>query len=473
MDAHALTPRRVAIARAPSANYGPLHLGRCHGPAFEAVTGLFRALGLDSGVSAREAWNPLGDLVAPGARVVVKPNWVLHENDSGAGLDCLITHTSVLDAILFFLGRARPAQVVLGDAPIQRCDFSRLVRDAGIDALVEHHQRCGLPLVLADFRARVMTVEHGRTTFRDRPERDGRCVAFDLGQQSFLEPVTEPGASFRVTSYHPKHLGLSHRPGTHRYLVARELVEADVVISVPKLKCHLKAGLTGALKNLVGISADKACLPHHRKGGSAVGGDCYPGFALTRHLCEAAYDVANAFERHTRLAHIARLPIRIYKHIGAALGWDTRVDGSWYGNDTVWRMCLDLHRLLTYGRPDGTLASTPQRSIFSIVDAIVAGEGDGPLSPTPVAAGFLTAGSNPAAVEWVNAVQMGFDPARIPLVREAMRSTGPLPLAGFDEDAIEVVGLGDAVRVADLCPTHARAFKPARGWQGHVELAHP
>ena len=57
------------------------------------------------------------------------------------------------------------------------------------------------------------------------------------------------------------------RRGRHRYLVARELIEADVVFNVPKLKTHKKAGVTGALKNLVGINGHKAYLPHHRKGG--------------------------------------------------------------------------------------------------------------------------------------------------------------------------------------------------------------
>jgi hypothetical protein len=153
------------------------------------------------------------------------------------------------------------------------------------------------------------------------------------------------------------------------------------------------------------------------------------------------------------------------------LGWDTRVDGSWHGNDTVWRTCLDLHRILRYGRADGTLAGEPQRGVFSIVDAIVAGEGDGPLSPTPVHSGFMTAGCSPVSVEWVNARLMGFDPVRIPLLREAMRSTGEFGLVdGFDEHAIELLGLPDGIRLADLQPLNGHVFQAPRAWRGHVEL---
>ena len=60
-------------------------------------------------------------------------------------------------------------------------------------------------------------------------------------------------------------------------VVDQAIIDADLVINVPKLKTHKKAGVTGALKNLVGINGNKEFLPHHRKGGAASGGDCYPG----------------------------------------------------------------------------------------------------------------------------------------------------------------------------------------------------
>ena len=78
--------------------------------------------------------------------------------------------------------------------------------------------------------------------------------------------------------------------------------------------------------------------------------------------------------------------------LGKLVGVDNNYDGSWGGNDTVWRMCLDLQRVLHYGRLDGAFSDTVQRKILTITDAIVAGEGNGPLSPNPVDFGMMTLG---------------------------------------------------------------------------------
>ena len=80
---------------------------------------------------------------------------------------------------------------------------------------------------------------------------------------------------------------------SHQYLLCREAFDADVVISLPKLKMHSKAGLTGALKNLVGLNGNKDFLPHYRFGGSAKNGDCYEGWSLGRELSERFEDLAN------------------------------------------------------------------------------------------------------------------------------------------------------------------------------------
>ena len=47
--------------------------------------------------------------------------------------------------------------------------------------------------------------------------------------------------------YNPELLGENHSAGRHRYLIAREIIEADLVINLPKLKTHKKSGVTGAL----------------------------------------------------------------------------------------------------------------------------------------------------------------------------------------------------------------------------------
>ncbi len=43
-----------------------------------------------------------------GKKVVIKPNWVHHRNGSGHGLDCLVTHISVIEAFFHYVIKARP-----------------------------------------------------------------------------------------------------------------------------------------------------------------------------------------------------------------------------------------------------------------------------------------------------------------------------------------------------------------------------
>jgi uncharacterized protein (DUF362 family) len=132
-------------------------------------------------------------------------------------------------------------------------------------------------------------------------------------------------------------------------------------------------------------------------------------------------------------------------------------------------MCLDLQQILHYGTLEGNLAATPQRTVLTITDAIIAGEGEGPLAPEPFPLGLLTLGTSTAALEWVHALLMGFDPHRIPLVREAFRLTHH-PLAEFSPEQIEVQIDGQPVELSDLPRLTPRFCKPPAGWAGHCEL---
>src|SRR5262249_45327360 len=108
-----------------------------------------------------------------------------------------------------------------------------------------------------------------------------------------------------------------------------------------------------------------------------------------------------------------------FQRLAGLMGDRLGIEGSWSGNDTVWRTSLDLNRLLLYGRTDGMLAHLPQRQVLHIVDAVVAGQGDGPLAPRPLPLELIMAGRNAAAVDWVGAHLLGYAPERVPIVREA------------------------------------------------------
>jgi len=424
--------------------------------------------GLDAARVGTADWNPLGELIGSGRRVVVKPNWVLHENLSGATMDCLVTHTSVLEGILRYVGKADPASVVVGDAPVQRCDFAALCADREIGALRRIVDRQGREPCLTDFRRTILP--DGKLGGRKREDQRPllEFVLFDLGGDSALEPITTADTEFRVTRYDPDLLRQRHAPGRHQYLIAREVIAADVVINVPKLKTHQKAGITGALKNLVGINGNKEFLPHHRKGGSLRGGDCYLGRSRMKECIEGLLDAANRTRRPV-VGRAYAAGVRGACLLARLLGGDPNYSGSWYGNDTVWRMCLDLQRILHYGRLDGTLADNVQRAVISITDAIMAGEGEGPLSATPVPLGMMTLGSNPATTEWVHALLMGLQPRVIPVIREAF-AAHRYPLVQLAPADICVFVDGEAVAQDEVGARFGRAFRPPRGWVGHCEL---
>ena len=271
--------------------------------------------------------------------------------------------------------------------------------------------------------------------------------------------------------YNPDLLKSTHGPGKHQYLIARDVIEADVVFNVPKLKTHKKACITGALKNVVGINGHKEYLPHHRKGGSQSGGDCYTGQSRLKGVVEDLLDATNRAQG-SMARHMLANAVRVGMACGKLVGIENNYEGSWHGNDTVWRMSLDLQRVLHYGRVDGTLADHVQRTVLTITDAIIAGQGDGPLAPTPMKLGIMTLGVNTAAMEWVHALLMGLDPQRIPLTREAF-APHRYPLTHFAPDDLIIRVDGLPVAATELFTQYGCAFRVPSGWHGHCELGDP
>ena len=441
-----------------------------HTEVYALLRRLLETAGLDDEHRGSSTWNPLADVIGHGRRVVLKPNWVCHYNKAGLGLDCLITHASLVRSVLDYVLLTEPLQVVVGDAPLQGCDLDQLLTAGGYKILQKYYAHLGSPVEWVDFRRTILD----DTSLLKRRYTNQRSLAnfilVDMGKESLLEPIAQDADRFRVTMYDPEAMRQTHQHGVHQYLIAREVLEADVVINLPKLKTHCKAAITGALKNLVGINGNKDYLPHHRKGGSNRGGDCYIGDSRLKHWVE---DLLDAMNRRTGWSEmLLRKGASVALKLAQLQGMDSNIEGSWYGNDTVWRMSLDLDRLLLYARLDGTLADTPQRIVLTITDAIIAGEGEGPLAPHPRPLGMLTLARNLAAADYFHAHVMGFDWEKMPIVRESFTSFS-YPIANFSPSDIVLVKNG--VRIEQPWHESIRpAFIPPRGWLGHCEQTeHP
>jgi uncharacterized protein (DUF362 family) len=425
-----LSDNRVAITRVPEYPNLSDASRLC-----EALERLADPLGWNLG-----SRGPLGGVIPPGSRVLLKPNLVLHRNErTGGGWEELLTHTAVIAAVTEAALQAGAGTVEVGDAPLQSCDFDALLATTGLGEWARQWQaRDARFLGIDDFRRTTCVLRAGvRQALEDRRGLQS-YVLFDLAGESLLEEVVNAEHPFRVCWYDPRLMNRTHGAGRHQYLVARNVLEADVVINLPKLKTHKKAGITCALKNLIGINGNKEYLPHHRMGGAETGGDCYPGCNRVKEWMEQIHDRQNMTHSAASQAmwHSMSLGLsRIVKLQGDRYG----IEGSWSGNDTIWRTCLDLNRILLYGNTEGTLNDAPCRRVIHLVDAIVAGQGDGPLSPEPLPLGMLLAGGNAAAVDWTGSHLLRYDPYRLPISREAFGQFR-WPLATFSPKQVTVSG---------------------------------
>lgn len=291
---------------------------------------------------------------------------------------------------------------------------------------------------IQDFRRTTCFFNNGVRVADEDKQAAENYVLYNLGRESLLEPLTDEKHSFRVTSYDPRLMAKTHSPANHQYLVAREVIKADVVINLPKLKTHKKAGITCALKNLVGINGNKEYLPHHRIGGTSNGGDCYPGHDFVKRSLESVLDWQNmttSLAKGRMLAAIGTQLERVMRLKGDEIG----VEGSWSGNETVARMTIDLNRILLYGKTDGTLSESVQRRVLHVVDAVIAGQGNGPLTPDELPLGLILAGENASAVDWVGAHLLGYNARKIPLLNLAFTNFR-WQIASFKPEEIKLLG---------------------------------
>lgn len=439
---------------------------------YDAVRSSLRDLGLDPARFGTPEWNPIGDLVTPGSRIVIKPNWVLHANEGAGGLDCLYTHASVMRPVIDYALKARPSSLIIGDAPVQVCDLPRLLQN-GYTELIRYFKSTGVSLDIKDFRRTISMRKPGALDVQTELKPLTDYVLVDLGQESLLEPISVDAEQFRVTMYDPHKLKENHAPGLHRYLVSRDILEADLVINMPKLKTHMKAGVTLALKNLVGINGSKEFLPHHRKGAAEHGGDNYEKNTIPKRLLENILDWLNThhLNKPSLYGHGARLAYKLL-YFDKIRGLPTNVEGGWHGNDTVWRMCLDLNKVLLFADQKGHLHDSPQRVTLHLTDGIIAGEGEGPLRPDPVPLGAIVAGLNPAAHDWVATRLMGFDPGKIPINRHAFDVKSP-SIVDFQTSQISITVDTKSCPLENMTSTHPVTFRPAEGWRGKIQLHAP
>jgi len=389
-------------------------------------------------------------------RVLIKPNWVKHSIMAGDEL-CLRTNDNFLLAALEVVLGCSPFSVTIGDAPVQGCIWDKLFNKVFLEEVSKLSWNYQIPVLIKDFR---------RATFRpsmNKPLRDLKPLSdyliFNVGERSYLEPVTTSSRNlFRVTNYNPDLMIESHKQGIHKYCIVKELFDVDVILSLPKVKTHQKTGITAALKNIVGINGDKDFLPHHRLGGTGIGGDCYPGKNILRYWAELVMDNAN--RNQGRPVYNAWETVAYTLWMMSFPKEEHHLAAGWYGNDTCWRMVLDLNKIAIYGRPDGTICSEPQRQIYSLCDGIIGGQGDGPLNPLPLPLGIIVFTNHSALCDIALSILMGFDYKKIPLVNSGEMS--------IDLSSVKLMFNGSNVSLTEL-KQYSVTTLPPPGWIKHFQ----
>lgn len=230
------------------------------------------------------AFNPAGK------RVLLKPNLV--EYESGTAIN---THPAVVAGAADAMLAAGAAEVIVGEAPGHRRDLEYLLGSSGVED------------VLRDHRLRFVDLNH--------------------------DDVRQVPLSSHFTT-----LDALWLPAT--------VLDADLVVSLPKLKTHHWAGLTASMKNFFGT------VP------------------------------------------------------GAVYGWPK----NFLHVHGIENSIVDLVATI--------------KPALTIVDAITAMEGDGPIMGTPRSLGFIAMGTDLPAVDASLARIIGFDPAKIPYLRLARTYLG-------------------------------------------------
>ncbi len=445
--------------------------------AYDAVRECFRLAGLDAKRFGSAEWNPLGELMSPGEVVVLKPNLVKesHPRDP-QGWKYVLTNGSVIRAVADYIWKAigREGKIYLADAPQTDSSWDAIVRVLGLDAIRDFYKSQGYRFELVDLRQEEWKAEGGVIVSRRKVAGDPNgAIAFDLGAASEFAGHAGEG-NYYGADYDAGEVNRHHSGGRHEYSIAGSVIRADVLFSLPKLKCHKKAGITVSLKNLVGVNADKNWLPHHTEGSPARGGDEHPEPGLKHRVEREAASMLRKIV--VKFPGVGPRLMQRARRVGTQVFGDTETvirSGNWCGNDTIWRMCLDLNKVVAYGNSDGSLQdSKPEnrKRHYVLVDGLIAGEGRGPMNPDPVSAGVLVFGVNPPSVDAACAWLMGFDPEKIPVVRQAFEVRDyPLVEHGWRDVVVSSNVRDWNARLPEIPDASTFHFEPHFGWKGAVE----
>lgn len=417
----------------------------------------------------------LDDIICQGNTVVLKPNFVKESHMKKKNeWEYVITHSEIIRLVLNYVVNLlnNEGKIYIVDAPQTDSDYEKIIKNIGLKEIVEEVQKnTNVVIEYFDLREERWFYKEGIIVKKKKLVGDPNgYVSINLAEQS--EFYGKENKKFYGADYDMTETARYHNDIDNIYVVSKTILSADVFINLPKMKTHKLAGITCCLKNLVGTCVIKNSIPHHTLGSPEDGGDKFKKYSNKNETENTLKNIAlNVLKLKNPLINYPFIIIK--KFAGLFLGSaDKEIirNGMWYGNDTIWRSCLDLNKILLYADKEGVMRDKIQRKYFAVVDGIIAGEKNGPMEPDAKSAGVLISGTNPVAVDTVAATIMGFDYKKVPSIRNAYEIKN-YPLVSYDAEDIAIDSNVSSWcdKVSDILYEDSLKFEPHYGWKGYIE----
>ena len=428
---------------------------------YASLRELFKLMELDLDNFGTVDWNPLGSFILPGQKVLIKPNFMRHFSGRPGGIKALITHGSLIRAVAdyAYIALKGKGRIIIADGPMDDGDFDKIVRLSGLEEVREFYRKnAGFELDIYDLRQEMVIRKNNDIVKRIRLKGDpAGYTRVDLGSSSEFKIGGIDCGSLSGPDFKPEILRLHHNKDNSEYSISNTLLQADVILNLPKMKTHKRSGVTLALKNMIGVTGERDWLPHTNAPSCSASRDSSAGIKKT---------AVGLLKRY-----LGRIIIPIIDNLRQFKGvTDVCVSrGDWPGNDVMWRTILDLAYIVSYADKKGVMREKRQRKMFVIVDGIIAGEGDGPINPRSKRCGVLVAGSNDFLVDVVTSRLMGFDPIKIPKFKKISKVNLDR-LCDCDFKKINCVSnVNDWNKPLDAIKGRCLAFRPHYGWKNSIE----
>ncbi|MFC1933298.1 DUF362 domain-containing protein [Chloroflexota bacterium] len=342
--------------------------------AYDFVWETVEKLGLGS------SSNPLDDLINDGDTVLIKPNWV----DFGPAV---YTRPEVVRPLIDMAIAAGATVIYIGDGGVGVPGTDYVMNSANYTAMVSELDSLhpGIDIRAVNLNS-LSSGWHWVYLGSDSSFAGSNIPQYEIGAGD--------GPLFVHTYYHQSDNQSVNPSGnaTGWYALNDKVLDADVIINVPKLKTHQMMVATISIKNIVGCTLS------------------------------STFDEAGYMER---IAH-----------------WPEPVEIDCFNNDIFWRAILDMNKILLYANKDGVLQPTQQRKYLSVVDGIQAMErsqhhivGEG----IPYDRHVMLAGVDPVSVDAVSCRIMGYDYSVISYIGNADSDTVH-PIGTNDPENIVIIG---------------------------------